>query len=341
MGNGTQSNHDSRITIHTVLTGPILAALLAVAAPPGRAAAPAWKPERAVELIALNAPGGGSDRILRIMANVLQERRDLDVPVAVVNKPGGGGSVAFAYLNQRPGDGHYLVLSSKAIITNNIVGQGPSFTEFTCLASLFAEYISVTVRPDSPIKDGRELIERLKKDPAALSFGIATSLGNFNHLGAAAALKAAGVDLRKVRTVVFQSGGAATTAMLGGHIDVVPITAAFGASLLNNKQVRLLAVTAPGRLRGALAEVPTWRAQGYEAVVSNSRSMVGPRGMTEAQVAYWEAALRRMSESEEWKKELEANFWSSEFMGGADMRKSLERDNVVLRAFLVDLGLAK
>jgi putative tricarboxylic transport membrane protein len=69
--------------------------------------------------------------------------------------------------------------------------------------------------------------------------------------------------------------------------------------------------------------------------------MVGPRGMTEAQVAYWEAALRRMSESEEWKKELEANFWSSEFMGGADMRKSLERDNVVLRAFLVDLGLAK
>jgi len=141
--------------------------------------------------------------------------------------------------------------------------------------------------------------------------------------------------------VVFQSGGAATTAMLGGHIDVVPITAAFGASLLNNKQVRLLAVTAPGRLPGALAEVPTWREQGYEAVVSNSRSMVGPRGMTEAQVAYWEAALRRMSESEEWKKELEANFWSSEFMGGADMRKSLERDNVVLRAFLVDLGLAK
>jgi len=337
----TQSIHDSRLTIHAVPVGSILAALLAVAAPLGYAAAPAWKPEKAVEIIALNAPGGGSDRIIRIMANVLQERRHVEVPVAVVNKPGGGGSVAYAYLNQRPGDGHYLVLSSKAILTNNIVGQGPSYTEFTTVANLFGEYISVTVKPDSPIRNGRDLVERLQKDPGALSFGIATSLGNFNHLGVAAALKEAGIDVKKLRTVIFQSGGAATTAMMGGHIDVVPISAAFAASLLNNKQVRLIAVTSPGRLPGVLAEVPTWREQGYDAVVSNSRSMVGPRGMMEAQVAYWEAALRRMSESEEWKKELEANFWSSEYMGSADMRKSLERDNVVLRAFLVDLGLAK
>ena len=34
-----------------------------------------WKPEKAIEVIALNAPGGGADRILRIMASVLQERR--------------------------------------------------------------------------------------------------------------------------------------------------------------------------------------------------------------------------------------------------------------------------
>ena len=310
-------------------------------APQGTPAQLSWRPERAVELIALNAPGGGSDRILRIMTNVLQDRRAIGVPVAVVNKPGGGGSVAYAYLNQHPGDGHYLVLTSKAILTNNIVGQGPSYTEFTQVATLFGEYISVTVKPDSPIKSGRDLIERLKKDPTALSFGIATSLGNFNHLGIAAAFKEAGVDVRKLRTVVFQSGGAATTAMLGGHIDVVPITAAFAASMLRNGQVRLLAVTSPGRLSGALAEVPTWREQGYDAVVSNSRSFTGPKGMSEAQIAYWEGALRRMTETEAWKKELEANFWSSEYLGGAETRKSLDRDNVVLRAFLTDLGLAK
>jgi putative tricarboxylic transport membrane protein len=306
-----------------------------------RAAAPAWKPEKAVEIIAVNAPGGGSDRIARIMAKVLQENRLIETPVNVVNKPGGGGSVAYAYLNQHPGDGHYVVLASKAILTNNLIGRGPSYTEFTPVANLFSEWISVTVKPDSPLKTGKDLIERLKKDPAALSFGIATSLGNLNHQGAAAAFKEAGIDVKKMRTVIFQSGGAATTAMLGGHIDIVPITAAFAASMVRNGQVRLIAVSSPQRLTGVLADVPTWRELGYDAVVSNWRSVIGPKAMTETQVAYWERALRRMVDSEEWKKELETNYWTNEYVGSAETRKYMERDNVQARAFLVDLGLAK
>lgn len=305
------------------------------------AAAPTWKPEKAVEIIAVNAPGGGSDRIARMMAKVLQEGRIVEAPVNVVNKPGGGGSVAYAYLNQHPGDGHYVVLASKAILTNHLVGRGPSYTEFTPVANLFSEWISVTVKLDSPLKTGRDLVERLKKDPAALSFGIATSLGNLNHQGAAAALKEAGIDVKKMRTVIFQSGGAATTAMLGGHIDIVPITAAFAASMVRNGQVRLIAVSSPQRLTGVLADVPTWRELGYDAVVSNWRSVIGPKAMTEAQLAYWDRALRRLIDSAEWKKELEMNFWTSEYLGSAETRKHMAQDNVQARAFLVDLGLAK
>ena len=303
--------------------------------------AQAWKPDKPVEIIATNAPGGGADRIIRIMLNVMQERRDFTVPVSIVNKPGGGSAVAYAYLNQHAGDGHYVVLGSKALLTNNISGRGPSYTEMTPVARLFGEYVSVTVRPDSPLKSGRDLIERLKKDPAALSFGIATSLGGPNHQGVAAAAKAAGIDVKAMRNVIFQSGGAASTAMLGGHVDVVPITAAFGSSLLKNGQVRILAVGAPQRLGGNLADIPTWRELGYDAVVSNWRAIVGPKGMTPAQVAFWEEALRRFTESAEWKKEVEANFWVSEFMNRAETMRFLERDHAALKAFLSELGLAR
>lgn len=318
----------------------VLVAALSLAAGAAHAQS-AWKPEKAVELIALNAPGGGGDRILRIMAAIMQERRHLEVPANVVNKPGGGGAVAYAYLNQHPGDAHYLVLASKSLLTNNIAGRGPSYTEFTPVAFLFGEYISVTVKPDSPLKTGRDIVERLKKDPAALSFGIATSMGNPNHQGVASALKAAGIDIRKMRTVIFPSGGAATTAMLGGHVDVVPITAAFAASMARQGQVRVITVTAPARLSDVLADVPTWREQGYDAVVSNWRAMVGPRGMTPAQVAYWEQALLRFVETDEWRKELEKNFWRSEYMRSAEMRKYLDQDSEQVRAFLAELGLAK
>lgn len=317
-----------------------LIALLLLAAASAHAADPAWKPSKPVELVATNAPGGGSDRILRLMVKVLQEQKAMDVPVNPVNKPGGGGSIAYAYIAQQP-DGHHLVLANKGMITTNLTGRGPHFNDFTPVAHMFTEYISVTVKPDSPVKSGTDLIERFKKDVNALSIGIATSIGNPNHQGVAAALSRAGVDIKKTRNAIFPSGGAATTAMMGGHVDVAPVTASFGASLLRNGQVRVLAVAAPKRLAGALADVPTWREQGYDVVVSNYRTFLGSKKMTAPQVTYWVNALRRLSETEDWKKELADNFWPNDFLPGELARKVMEREEAEQRVFLKELGLLK
>lgn len=323
---------DLRLTLRAV----VLVALVV----PG-AAAQEWKPERPVELIATNAPGGGSDRIGRIMIKILQEGRYVPTPVNLVNKPGGGSSVAYNYIHQYPGNGHYLVMGSRSLITNHIAGHGPSYTEFTPVVHLFDEYIAVTVKPVSPIKSGKDLVSFMKRDPTAISFGIATSLGAPNHAGVAAAFKVAGIDMKKMKNVIFASGGAASTALLGGHVDVVPISVAFAASLLRNRQVRLIAVTAPQRLPGILKDVPTWKEQGQDAVVSQWRIIIGPKGMTQPQVAYWEHVMRRMTDAPEWKKELEENFWNSNYQSGAESRKFLARDHEDAKAFLSDLGLAK
>lgn len=264
----------------------------------------------------------------------------MDVPVTVVNKPGGGGAMAYNYITQQA-DPHYLTLANKSMLTNNIVGRGPSYTEFTQVVNLFTEYISVTVKPDSPIKGGADLIDRLKKDVTSLSLGIATSIGNPNHQGLAVALHLGGVDIKKTRNVIFPSGGAATTAVMGGHVDVAPVTAALAASLLRNNQVRVVAVAAPKRLGGVLANVPTWREQGFDAVVSNSRTFLGAKNLTPAQLAYWDRVFKRLTESAEWKKELDENFWSSEYLPSADARKQMDRDDAQLRAFLKDLALTK
>lgn len=320
----------------------VLPALLLAAGcvlPDGAAAAQEWKPDSPIELIATNAPGGGSDRILRIFVKILGKH--IPTPASVVNKPGGGGAIACNYLHQHPGDGHYLMLASRSILTNNIAGHGPSHTTMTSVVHLFTEYISVTVKPVSPIKSGKQLIDFVKRDPAAISFGIATSLGGMNHQGAAAALKAAGVDLKKMKNVIFSSGGAATTALLGGHIDVVPISAAFGASLLRNKQIRMIAVTSPSRLPGILADIPTWKEQGFDAEVTTYRYFAGPKNMTPAQIAFWEKTVQNATQAEEWKKELEENYWQHKFMGNAELAVFLAHDNKIQKTFLSDIGLAK
>ena len=300
-----------------------------------------WKPQRAVELVVNTPPGNGPDRTARVMQAVLQDKKHIDVPLTIANKLGGGGVVAYSYLNSRPADGQTLLIASKALLTNHIAGRGPAYTEFTPVAMLYAEYMLITVKPDSPIQGGKDLVERVKKNPASVSFGIATSLGNPIHQSVAAPLRADGIDIKPLRNVIFNAGSASLAAMMGGHVDVVPVTGALAAQLSAAKQVRLIAASSPKRLPGALAEVPTWRELGYDAVVSQWRGVVGPKGMNETQVAYWERTLKRMTEADEWKQDLDKNFWVADFMGAQAMRQFMERDNAALQRFLGDLGLVK
>ncbi len=300
-----------------------------------------WKPEKTVEIVVNTPPGNGPDRTARVMQSILQDKKYVDVPVVVSNKLGGGGVVAYAYLNTRPGDGHTLMIASKALLTNHIAGRGPSYTEYTPVAHLFGEYMVITVKPDSPIQSGKDLVARVKKNPSGVSFGIATSLGNPIHQSIAAPLRAEGVDIKSLKNVIFNAGSASLAAMMGGHVDVVPVTAALAVQLAAAGQVRLLAATSPQRLTGALAEVPTWRELGYDTVVSQWRGVVGPKGMTGAQVAYWERILKRMTEADEWRQDIEKNFWSAEFMNAREMRQAMDKDNASLKVFLNDLGLVK
>jgi putative tricarboxylic transport membrane protein len=303
-------------------------------------AAQEWKPDKPVELVATNAPGGGSDRIGRMMIKILQGRY-VPTQMNLINKPGGGSSVAYNYINTQPGNGHYLVMGSRSLITNHIAGHGPSYTELTPVVYLFDEYIAVTVKPVSPIKSGKDLLAFMKRDPTAISFGIATSLGAPNHSGIAAPFKAAGIDIKKTKNVIFPSGGAATTALLGGHVDVVPISVAFATSLMRNNQVRLIAITSPQRLPGILKDVPTWKEQGADVEVSQWRVLIGPKGMTGPQIAYWENVMKRLLDADEWKAEMETNFWRSNYLGSAETRKFLARDYQDAKLFLTELGLAK
>jgi len=209
------------------------------------------------------------------------------------------------------------------------------------VANLFGEYIGIAVKADSPIKSGRDLIERMKKDPASVSFGIATSIGNTNHQGVAGALKAAGVDIKKTRNVVFQSGALAIVAMLGGHIDAVPVSVGSWVPHMKTNAVRVIAVSSAERLPGFFAGIPTWKEQGANAVVSNWRGVFGPRNMTPAQVAYWENNFQKLTETPEWKAEMVMLNGLSEFMGAARLKKYMEEDYAEIKAFLVDLELAK
>jgi putative tricarboxylic transport membrane protein len=318
---------------------PLLALALA---PVSSAQTPAWKPTRNVEIVVGVGPGGGIDRTARFIQKLVQDQRLVEVTTTVVNKPGGGGIIAQTHLNQRPGDAHYLEITATSLLTNHITGKSTfDHRDFTPVAMLSDEYIGFLVRQDSPLKTGRDLLNALKADVESVPVGIATAAGNTNHIAAGLAAKAAGADVRKLKVVVFGSGGESMTALLGGHVALVATPAANAITHLQSGRMRVLAVAAPARLEGALAAIPTWKEQREDIVVANWRPVIGPKGLSAQQVAYWEDVFARVTRSEDWKEELARSGSVNHYMTSRELAAYFDQQYAQFRAVLGDLGLAK
>jgi putative tricarboxylic transport membrane protein len=301
-----------------------------------------WKPEKQVEIIVPTAPGGGNDAVARLMAKMLQDQKLVPVPVLVVNKPGGNQTLSVAYLAQHPNDPHYMLQATSTLFTNQIQGLTQSkYSDFPALGLAFIDYSAFMVPVNSPFKTMRDLIERLKTDPESVAFSV-VARGGTSHAVLAAAAKAAGVDPKRLKLVVYKTSAEATTALMGGHIQGAVSSAAGSTPPVVAGQLRMLALAAPKRRPGALADVPTLAEQGIDApILETWRAFFGAKGMTPPQVAFWEDALARASEGEEWKAWMTKNDVTAPTLRGAALQKYLDGQYNHTRSVLVDLGLAK
>ena len=87
--------------------------------------------------------------------------------------------------------------------------------------------------------------------------------------------------------------------------------------------------------------MPTWKESGVESVFSSPRGVIGPKGMTGEQIAYWEDVLAKVVQAGEWKADAQKNYWAPNFMKSAESTKYLKARYDESRAVLVDLGLAR
>ncbi|MCC7485493.1 MAG: tripartite tricarboxylate transporter substrate binding protein [Burkholderiales bacterium] len=302
----------------------------------------AWKPQRAVELVVPTAPGGAIDTMARLMQRIMQDGRIVETPVVIANKPGGGQAVAMTYLDQHAGDGHYALASTMSLMTGHILGRlKVNYTDYTPLAILFGEPMTLVVRPDSPLKSGRDVQQRLKADPKSLNVAIGIAVGGTNHLALAMTMSAMGIDVRQLKTVVFQANAEAMTALMGGHVDIGPMSIATALRAQSQGQLRILGITAARRGEGPLAEIPTWREQGFDVRFTNVRFMLGPKGMSAAQAAYWDGVFGRMVEHEDWKAMLQRSYLESDFVSSRESPGRLAALYQQLRGAMIQGGLVK
>jgi putative tricarboxylic transport membrane protein len=321
--------------IRNCLLAALLFPSLAIAQTP-------WKPERNVEIVVGSSPGSGTDRTARDIERLWRETGLINVSSVVVNRPGGGGAVAFAYLGQKSGDAHSLLVGSYNIVTNHITGRSSiTYSDFTPITLLFSEYIAYWVRADSRFKTPQELFAQIKKDPSSIAAGVSSSVGGANHIAYSLLLKTLGVSPKQGKVVVFNSGGDTMTALLGGHIDLMVASASVVAGSLAAGQVRGLAYAAPKRLSGPFASIPTLTELGHKVAADNWRLIIAPRGLTPAQAGYWDGVFKRLVSTEEWDKLLDAKHLSNTYLNSADTRRHLDKEYSEIKDILGELGLAR
>lgn len=298
-----------------------------------------WKPSRNVEIIVASGAGGAADRSARQLQRLLQAGSDVP-SITVSNRPGGGGLVAWTALAQHAGDAHYFATLSTALVTNQILGVGKlRYQDLTPLNILMREYVVAWVKADLPFASMRDVVARIRKDPASVSFAFSSARGNQNHIVIGMIARAAGVDPKAVKTVVYSSGGQGMMAALGGHVDVWVGTPGGVLPHLQTGAARALGISAGERQPGKLAAVPTFREQGINATYYAWRGFVAPGGLTPQQVAFWDQAFAKAVRGEEWKRDLEDNGWAEDFRASAETRKHLDAEYELLAKMLADLGM--
>jgi putative tricarboxylic transport membrane protein len=306
------------------------------------AGAQAWKPEKAIEIVVPTAAGGANDNTARLIQKIMQDHKLVPTPVLVMNKPGGNQTLASIYVRQHPNDAHYLLYSTSQVFSAEIAGLTQMhYTELTPIALLMTEHSVISVRADSPIRNMRDLFARLQADPQSIAFGM-VSRGGSNHVALSQAVKSAGIDPKRLKTIVFKTNTESYLALAGGHLHAVASSVTAAQPFLQQGTARIIGIGAQQRQPGQLANVATMLEQGIEArSVTNWRGIFAPRGITAAQATYWDETFARLVTTDDWIRPLDQNNIARYFLRSGDFVKFLEREYAVSRAILTELGFAK
>jgi putative tricarboxylic transport membrane protein len=296
-----------------------------------------YKPTRTVELVVHTGPGGGSDVLARAVTVMFEREKLVPVRVNVVNKTGGNGNVAIAYLAEKKGDPNTIGFFTGAQLTSYLTSKEATVTirDLTPVARLVLEPAVIAVKADSPYKTMREFIDAAKKNPGQLkqSGGSITSRDNVVRQLLQQATGA------RWAYISFPGGGERIAALLGGHVNMMVIEPEEAGEHIRAGNMRLLAQVSGKRL-ARYPDVPTLKEAGFDVpVVPQVRGVVAPPGIPEANLRYWEDVFRRLTQTASFKKYLEDNQFEEGYLNSAELVKFLDVYFTQMRSILKDAGV--
>lgn len=298
--------------------------------------APAY-PTKTITLVCPWSPGGGTDRMARMMARELKE--ELGQPVVVVNKTGGGGAIGHSEgANAKP-DGYTLTMTTFELSTMHWMGISElTWENFQPLYLLNGDAAAFIVKEDSDIKSLDDLINRIKSQPKTIKMS-GTASGGAWDLARAGFLIKAGLPVDSVIWVPTQGSAPAIVDLLGGHIDIVCCSLPEAAAQLEGGKLRALAVMAPERAPG-FSDVPTVKELGVDWEAVGWRGLCVPKDTPDEVVEILRSACKKIVVSVPFMKFMAQNRFETLEGGPADFAEFLKQQDAQWKIVIEATGFS-
>jgi len=309
---------------------PIAAVVAVLGAGP---AAAQFKPTKPIEFMTHTGPGGGGDVFARGIAAAMEKEGLMPVRMQVVNKTGGGGATAMAYLvNEKKGDTHTIATFTGVWFTNPIMRKEAKYTmkDLTPVVRLVTEPAMIAVKNDAPYKSLKDFINAAKQNPGQLKQS-AGSLGSRDWVVRQLLMTNTGANWAYIS---FPGGGERIAALLGGHVNMMVIEPQEAGEHIRAGNLRVIATVAEKRLP-AFPDVPTIQEAGFKIPnVPQVRGIVAPPGVPAEVVAYWEDLFARFIKTPSWQKYLADNMFQDGYMRSAELSKFGDEFSETVREIL-------
>lgn len=302
--------------------------------------AAAWVPTKEIEFVVPSAPGGGSDLNARIIGEFSQKYQLSPKNFMVVNKPGGSGAVSFSYVFNKKGDAHTWMVLHSGQVMSAIVNKSPVKADMlTYLGVVAYDDLLLGVKKDGKYKDIQSLIKDAKENPDKVKIG-GSQRGNSDHLSFEMLNKYAGT---KATYVQFNSSGEVMSALLGGHIDVGIFNPIECDGQVKAGIVTPLVAYSQKRIPGLYKDTPTFTELGYKDIqLTEVRAIAGPPDMPPAAVKFYEDMLKKITDTDEWKKNyIEKYSMTQVYMNAADTKKFFNEESKKYEQLFKEVGVVK
>ena len=298
-------------------------------------AAAAWEPKKPVEFVIMAGPGGGADKMARLMQTIITKHNLSSKPFTPINKPGGSGAESLIYLKQKTGDDHTIMVTLNSFYTTPLRNPdlGIDITTFTPVGRMAEDTFLLWVHSDTDIKSVEDFVKAVNaKGGDWIMAG--TGKGQEDQLLTSFLNKAYGLNMKYVP---YKGGGRVAKELAGKNADSTVNNPSEQLGFFQAGDTRPLAAFTPTRLP-LFADVPTFRELGKDYVYFMQRSVVGAPGMSAEAAAYYQDVFKKVYDSAEWQEYKTKKSLLGDFLTGSALMDYWKKERAIHKTILTDIG---